>query len=487
MSKLHSTVTRRDFMKALGLTGAGLGVAAATTPVFNDLDDVKAASQADWKRPWWVKQVDKPTIEIDWQMLQRWDQRTNLHFPHNMDKYLGEGAMARASIEGTAKKLQRMQDGTPGYSLKDQALSTGAIGLTSNFDLLSFINYLPLKVITPEEQGLPKYQGTPEENTRMMRAAMRFFGAGQVSVWQLEESTTKKLIYAWDRGTLWGLPYGTYGSSCKPYVFEDVEKSYETDSKYVIANNCKYVISYTVPMAKEAWRCAPTAIRDAANMSRYRIQGNIQTGTQKFLASLGYQALGAPKGNPNGICPAPAALILSGIGEANRINQFITPEEGSTAGGPYMIITDLPLAPDKPIDAGLFRFCHSCRKCAETCPSESIMLEAEPKWDCAPYQSPGHKAFFKNDLNCNYYSNVQGFAGCGICMAVCTFNVNDVASIHHVVKATVSTTGLLNSFLWKADSAFGYGLKDPNDWWGLSLPQYGFDSTIYANNGGYKK
>jgi hypothetical protein len=35
MSKFHSTVSRRTFMKGLGLAGAGLGTAAATAPVFH--------------------------------------------------------------------------------------------------------------------------------------------------------------------------------------------------------------------------------------------------------------------------------------------------------------------------------------------------------------------------------------------------------------------------------------------------------------------
>ena len=36
----HSTVTRRDFMKALGFGAAGLGALAATSPVFHDLDEL---------------------------------------------------------------------------------------------------------------------------------------------------------------------------------------------------------------------------------------------------------------------------------------------------------------------------------------------------------------------------------------------------------------------------------------------------------------
>jgi len=40
MSKFHSIVSRRQFMKGLGLTGAGIGAAALTAPMFHDLDEV---------------------------------------------------------------------------------------------------------------------------------------------------------------------------------------------------------------------------------------------------------------------------------------------------------------------------------------------------------------------------------------------------------------------------------------------------------------
>ncbi|PKH45665.1 reductive dehalogenase, partial [Dehalococcoides mccartyi] len=40
MSKFHSTLSRRDFVKALGLSGAGLGLASAAAPAFHDLDEL---------------------------------------------------------------------------------------------------------------------------------------------------------------------------------------------------------------------------------------------------------------------------------------------------------------------------------------------------------------------------------------------------------------------------------------------------------------
>ena len=75
MSKFHSIVSRRDFMKGLGLAGAGLGVAAAASPVFHDLDELTASPTGEWKRSWWVKEreYDDPTAEVDWSMLKRLD------------------------------------------------------------------------------------------------------------------------------------------------------------------------------------------------------------------------------------------------------------------------------------------------------------------------------------------------------------------------------------------------------------------------------
>lgn len=62
----HSTVGMRRYMKMFGFNG---------TNTFHDLDEVIASPKADWKRPWWVRWVDKPTVEIDWDNMQRFDGR----------------------------------------------------------------------------------------------------------------------------------------------------------------------------------------------------------------------------------------------------------------------------------------------------------------------------------------------------------------------------------------------------------------------------
>jgi len=55
MRNYHSTLSRREFLKALGLGGIGLGAAAMAPLAFRDMDEVINSPQAVWKRPSWVK------------------------------------------------------------------------------------------------------------------------------------------------------------------------------------------------------------------------------------------------------------------------------------------------------------------------------------------------------------------------------------------------------------------------------------------------
>ena len=50
MVKFHSTISRRDFLKILGLGGAGFA-AAVSAPAFHDLDEVLTSPEAEFKRP----------------------------------------------------------------------------------------------------------------------------------------------------------------------------------------------------------------------------------------------------------------------------------------------------------------------------------------------------------------------------------------------------------------------------------------------------
>ena len=104
----------------------------------------------------------------------------------------------------------------------------------------------------------------------------------------------------------------------------------------------------------------------------YNRGAHIQCRTQEFLRGLGYQGLGESSINALGI--APALAVMSGLGELSRLNRVITPEYGPMVRV-FKMITDLPLAVDTPIDAGIMEFCKICKKCAEACPPAALSFD----------------------------------------------------------------------------------------------------------------
>ena len=63
--KYHTTRSKKAFMKMLGL-GGSIGATGIVSSLYHDLDEVKASPAAERKLPWWTREVDKPTVEIDW-------------------------------------------------------------------------------------------------------------------------------------------------------------------------------------------------------------------------------------------------------------------------------------------------------------------------------------------------------------------------------------------------------------------------------------
>ena len=88
LSQYHSTVSRRDFLKMLGLGGVGMAAIAINPPRLHDLDEVMASPLAVLKRPAYVKEVEKPTVEIDWNMMNRFDY-SEVMWANGLRKALG--------------------------------------------------------------------------------------------------------------------------------------------------------------------------------------------------------------------------------------------------------------------------------------------------------------------------------------------------------------------------------------------------------------
>lgn len=448
-------LSRREFLKDMGLLGIGAGAASiAPITAFGEgwIDRAGLAS-----RPPWVREVDEPTVEIDWDFIYRFDERETVR--RGWNKYLAQEEVDRLNAQRSTIGNQYALEGRPGYSIRDLALySASGYGASQSF--------LGPDVQTPEDRGVPRWEGSPEDNAAMVRAALRSFGAATVGFVELD-SKTEKLIYAID-------PDG------KTVEFQDVDTPEETEDTRVIPNKARWVIVWTVQMSSEGMTRCPTPLGAATTSLAYARNRAIQGRLQSFLKGIGYMALGEAQTNALGI--APAFGVMAGLGELSRLNRLVTPEYGPMVRV-FKLVTDLPLAPTKPINAGIMNFCKACKTCAEYCPSNSLSLSTEPSYETqGGWNRGGVKTWYEHSLSCrNYWAEVG--TNCGICFAVCPFAVKDKALIHKMVKGIVGTTPIFDgalatmSRLSYITEEAGKPQKDTEEWWELDYAELGFDTT----------
>ena len=119
------------------------------------------------------------------------------------------------------------------------------------------------------------------------------------------------------------------------------------------------------------------------------------------------------------IAPVIPFAISAGLGELGRMNRMVNPIFGGNVrlGA---VLTDLPLAVDKPIDFGLQKFCEKCKKCATSCPANAISKADQPYRETAdPRQIPGKKVYFENNRACvDWQANKDLY--CSICRRIRT-------------------------------------------------------------------
>ena len=455
---MPSNLTRREFFKDMGLLGIGAAGIAGLGPI-EAFGESWSDKPGVTPRPAWVSTVDRPTVEIDWEAIYRFDERNTVR--RGWSKYLDEEAFAAVRNLGNTRIVERSQAGQPGYSVRDIALyRASGIGATQSF-------LGPTNVSTPDELGIPRWEGTPEENSEMIRAALRQFGAATVGFVELDENS-EKLIYAID-------PDGK-----ELIISEDQDVAEETETTRIIPKKARWVIVWTVQMSQEGMMRSPTPVGAATTAITYAENRAIQSRLQGFLRGIGYSGLGEAETNALGI--SPGFGVLAGLGELSRLNRVITPEYGPMVRV-FKMLTDLPLAPTSPIDAGIMNFCRACMTCATYCPSNSLSTSPEPSYETqGGWSRGGVKTWYENSLTCrNYWAEVG--TNCGICFAVCPFSVKDRAVIHSMVKGVIGTTPIFNSALAEMSRRVyltqpaDQPQKDPEAWWKLDYAEFGIDST----------
>lgn len=454
-----ASISRRAFLTNIGMTGATAGVVGATGMAALGKPLGSAMAGGVHQRPWWVRQVDRPTTGIDWTVMERVNAaQDTLAATRGLGRFATPEENARLIALADENVVNRLANDMAGYTLKDLALANAFQGGSADLPR-SFLG--PGQAPRPQDLEVDRWQGTAQENSAMLKVAMQQMGAAMVGIVELNEQT-RKLIYRVD-------------NDGKRIEFEEVAQAYEDDEKRVIPFSARYVVVYAVQMSGLAMRRAPTKIAQMTTRETYQRGLLIQNNTQEFLRGLGYQGLGEARQNGLGISPAFA--VLGGLGELSRLNRVITPEFGPMVRI-FKLITDLPLQADRPIDAGIARFCRSCKKCAEACPPVALSFATNPGWEpVGEWNNPGHEAWFEDSRRCRQYWYEELGSNCGICFAVCPFSKPNRSFMHDLVRMQLAVFPELGGLLRNMDDAFGYGIqKDPETWWDLDLPEYGIDT-----------
>jgi reductive dehalogenase len=102
----------------------------------------------------------------------------------------------------------------------------------------------------------------------------------------------------------------------------------------------------------------------------------------------------------------PPILLAAGIGEVSRAGIILNPYLG-LAYKAAVVLTDMPVIPDQPIDFGLQDFCRDCKICAKSCPSKAIstgdkvMYNGYETWKLDTRRCASYNFTNKNGTMCN--------------------------------------------------------------------------------------
>ena len=232
-----------------------------------------------------------------------------------------------------------------------------------------------------------------------------------------------------------------------------------TDSDYdhsKLPEHWKYAIVIGVPMEWDQIVAGPqfTASYDAydrVSTAAVRIEG--------MLKGMGYAARANTPMTHYDLLTPPHA-IEAGLGEVGRPGYCITPEAGGNSRM-AVIVTNLEMTVDKPIDIGVEAFCNKCKICAEQCPSGAISMADSPEeqeWGTGSVLR-GYEHWYINNGACyNYWRESMGNLGCRHCVSVCPYTRKD-NWLHDMARELDprDPTGVVSSgLLWMQKNFFDY-------------------------------
>ncbi len=346
--------------------------------------------------------------------------------------------------------------GKAGYELRDVALRNAAWDLERDFAMgnrggrqMLYDWERPPKGEFPPPPGLKENADDPAALTRAVKKAAAFLGASLTGICRLDQR--------------WVYSHAYYPSIRNPFVGGQLNLDELTQGESVpieIPDGVDYAIVLAFEMDYELSRYSPSMTASAGAGLCYSKMPFVAAMVAQFIRGLGYRAI--PNGNDTALS-IPLA-IDAGLGELGRNGLLITPRYGPRVRL-AKVFTDLPLVPDRPIEFGVWRFCQTCQKCAEHCPSQSINFGQATTEVHSVSNNQGMRRWPVRGESCLAFWERNQSCSCLNCIRVCPFN-KPRGWLHEAVRTGIKSAPFLNRlFLW-GDEWFGYNRrKSPRRFW----------------------
>jgi epoxyqueuosine reductase len=326
-----------------------------------------------------IRELGNPPYALDNSVLRRFSGKNTI-FERVVSDSSWKGHMHM--YDETVPNL--IKQGKNGYSRVDFALADASSIVYDAFDGgLSHAKIktyrIPLCTVGKDWTKTKHEVDSPQKMSSILKQSARLFGASLTGICKLD----RRWLYA---------------EAEVPERFENVVvMAIEMDSKGIATSPA-----------------VPAAAASGVGYSKMAFTLSLMG---QFIRNLGYRAIQC--GNDTALS-IPIA-IDAGLGELGRNGLLITPQYGPRVRL-CKILTDLPLAPDKPITFGVKEFCRRCKACAKNCETGAISSTDEPSFDIAcRSNNPGALKWYVNAELCYQFWCENG-TDCSTCIKVCPYN-----------------------------------------------------------------
>jgi len=213
------------------------------------------------------------------------------------------------------------------------------------------------------------------------------------------------------------------------------ESAYYSHDKQGNPINPRYENAIVIVMRKElkAMRASTGHdwMGDPISFQAYQHLGMVAETMANYIRRLGWDA--SPQYGPSFVdrysVLLPPILLAAGIGEVSRAGIILNPYLG-LAYKAAVVLTNMPIVPDQPIDFGLQDFCRDCKICAMNCPSKAIS-----KGDKVMYN--GYETWKLDVRRCASYNftNRNGTM-CNTCVKSCPWS-NPSTFPHNLMRSLI--------------------------------------------------